>query len=256
MIEWLRSYQVRAGLARFQLWQLLLITVIAKVLFIGLLTVLANSLAIAIASYLCVLLQLFDTLRSRVRKLAQSQNLDWPKYFDAIHSAAWAGSSLQQAILDCRNFAPKGTIWAITELEKDLASGMTLDASLINLKERLANPIADRFIEITRLAHRSGGRGYLAALRSQALQLRLENATWQEIEVKQSWVISSARLAVYAPWLVLLLLSMRPETASVFASETGLLILAIGLIATVGAFQLIRHLAKLPKRQRILGGNP
>jgi len=254
LIEKAKLLQAKAGLDSVPLWQLAGIGVVVSAMLIASLSLIANSITIALACYLCVVLQIIDSLRMRIKKLAWQQNLEWPKYLDAIHSAAWAGSSLQQAILDCRNFAPKGTGWAITELEQDLASGLTFETSMMNLKARLGSPIADRFIEITRLAHLAGGKGYLAALRSQALQLRLENATWQEIDMRQSWVIASARLAVFAPWLVLLLLSMRAETARVFASGSGLLILATGLVATVGAFQLIRFLARLPKRQRVLGG--
>ncbi len=253
MISRLKSFQAKAGLTMLSLGQLLMAVAGAALVFLIILFQLTSSLPITVSCFLCVCLQMLDSLRSRVRKLAWQQNLDWPKYLDAIYSSAWAGTSLQQAILDCRGFAPRGSSWAIVELERDLISGLPFEAALVNLKNRLGNSIADRFVEVTRLAHLSGGKGYLSALRSQALQLRLENATWQEIEVKQNWVIASAKMAVYAPWLVLLLLNMRPETAQVFTSSTGMFILTVGLISTVGAFQLIRFLGSMPERQRVLG---
>jgi tight adherence protein B len=156
--------------------------------------------------------------------------------------------------LDSVSSAPPKISWALLEFEKDHSSGLSFVQSLDNLKTRLANPIADRFIEITRLASASGGRGYLTALRSQALQLRLENAAWVEIQVKQNWVLGTAKLAVLAPWLVLVLLSLRPETAIAFQSELGVAVLAIGLVASLLAFRLIKSLGKLPVRNRTLGG--
>jgi tight adherence protein B len=150
--------------------------------------------------------------------------------------------------------APARLSWALLEFEKDQGSGLAFGESLDNLKARLANPIADRFIEITRLASNSGGRGYLNALRAQALQLRLENATWNEIQVKQNWILGTAKLAVLAPWLVLVLLGMRPETAVAFQTQVGITVLGVGLVASLMAFRLIRALGALPTRVRILAG--
>jgi tight adherence protein B len=201
---------------------------------------------------LCVGAQLLDTLQTRIKTENLKANLEWPKFLDSIHSAAWAGASLEQAILDSVSVAPPKIAWALLEFEKDQGSGLAFSQSLDNLKARLANPIADRFIEITRLASASGGRGYLSALRSQALQLRLENATWSEIQAKQNWVLGTAKLAVLAPWLVLVLLGMRPETAVAFQTETGIVVLVIGLVASLMAFRLIKTLGALPQRTRTL----
>jgi tight adherence protein B len=92
----------------------------------------------------------------------------------------------------------------------------------------------------------------LAALRSQTAQLRIENATWKEIEVKQNWVLSTAKLAVLAPWLVLLVLGSRAETAAAFETEAGITVLVIGLAASLLAFKLIKVLGRLPSRRRVL----
>ena len=214
---------------------------------------LTGSLVIAGSIVVCLTVQVADSLRTRSRNQLLKSNSDWPKFLDAVASAAWAGAGLEQAILDSKKFAPANVGWAMIELEKDLASNMGLDSSLVNFKERLQDPIADRFAELTRLASQAGGRGYLSALRAQSVQLRQENATWAEISSKQSWVVSSAKLAVLAPWVVLLLLASREETAATFNSETGLAVLLTGLVFSLLAFQLVRFLGALPKRQRVLG---
>jgi len=213
---------------------------------------LTGSLWISISVLACLVAQGVELLNSRIAKRVEVQNQDWPKFLDAIHSAAWAGSSLQEAILESRSFAPKIFTGEIDEFEHDCSAGLSFDDCLGNLKARLASPIGDRFVEITRLAHQSGGRGYLLALRVQSAQLRLENATWNEIRVKQNWVLSTAKLAVLAPWLVLLVLGSRRETGIAFESETGIAVLMIGLVASLLAFRLIKALGKLPIRQRTL----
>lgn len=211
-----------------------------------------GSVMIACSLTVCVCVQVLDSLKTRAAVLAQKQNSDWPKFLDAIHSATWAGASLEQAILDSKSFAPRNVNWAVLDLEKDLLAGLDFDLAMFNLKQRLASPVVDRFVELTRLANQSGGRGYLAALRAQSIQLRLENATWTEVQVKQNWVIASAKLAVLAPWLILLLLSLRRETAATFNTETGLVVLLVGLVASLLAFQLVKFLSALPSPQRVL----
>lgn len=244
---------VQAGFTTLQPAQFVLVVFAGLAALFGALSLFTNSPLIAAAVCVCIAAQLLDTFQSRIKSVSQKANGEWPKYLDSIHSAAWAGASLEQAILDSVSYAPQKLSWALLEFEKDQQSGLAFTQSLDNLKARLQNPIADRFIEITRLAHASGGRGYLNALRTQALQLRLENATWSEIQVKQNWVLGTAKLAVLAPWLVLVLLSLRPETAVAFQSEVGLAVLAIGLVASLMAFRLIKALGTLPQRQRTLG---
>ncbi len=248
----MRTRLIQAGFSNIQPAQFILLLAIGFALLFGVVLLMTSSMLIAASVFLCVGAQLLDTLQTRIKTENLKANLEWPKFLDSIHSAAWAGASLEQAILDSVSVAPPKIAWALLEFERDQGSGLSFSQSLDNLKARLANPIADRFIEITRLASASGGRGYLSALRSQALQLRLENATWSEIQAKQNWVLGTAKLAVLAPWLVLVLLGMRPETSVAFQTETGIVVLVIGLVASLLAFRLIKTLGALPQRTRTL----
>jgi len=243
---------IEAGITGLHPAQFVFMTFAGFVVLFGLISLFTSSFAIAGSVCLCLGTQLLDSFQSKIKSEKMKSNLDWPKYLDSIHSAAWAGASLEQAILDSVSFAPPKLSWALLEFERDQSSGLEFSHSLDNLKTRLASPIADRFIEITRLASASGGRGYLGALRAQALQLRLENATWSEVQVKQNWVLGTAKLAVLAPWLVLVLLGLRPETAVAFQTETGITVLVIGLAASLLAFKLIKVLGTLPQRTRTL----
>lgn len=248
----MKSKLLQAGITNVQPAQFILLVLLGFSALLGLISFITSSWLIAISVCLCVGAQLLDTYQTKIKVENLRSNLEWPKYLDSIHSAAWAGASLEQAILDSISYAPPRLSWALLEFEKDQSSGLAFVQSLDNLKARLANPIADRFIEITRLASASGGRGYLNALRQQSLQLRLENSTWTEIQVKQNWVLGTAKLAVLAPWLVLVLLGMRPETAVAFQTDFGIAVLVIGLVASLAAFRLIKFLGSLPQRSRTL----
>ena len=242
----------RAGYTNISGFKAIVFLLSASSVILSVITILTNSVVIAAAFYFCILVQLADTMKNRIARNNLKEALNWPNYLDAIHSAIWSGSSFQDALLDCSKYAPPTASWAFSKLENDLEQGQNLDLCLQNLKSRLANPIADRFVEITRLAIAMGGTGYLPGLKAQASQLRLENGNWEEIRIKQNWVIASAQLAVFAPWLILLLLGSRKETADAFNSEVGLVILICGLVLSLFAFKLVRLLAKLPERKRTL----
>ena len=242
----------KAGLANFNPIQFIGTAIISLSLIYLIVYGLTGSFWITASVSVCLLAQAGEILSARVIKRIESQNQDWPKFLDAIHSAAWAGASLQEAILESSHYAPRSFSNQIVDFERDCNGGLSFDQSLENLKTRLASPIGDRFVEITRLAHDSGGRGYLSALRAQSAQLRIENATWNEIRVKENWVLSTAKLAILAPWLVLVVLGSRKETALAFESEIGITVLLIGLVASLLTFRLIKALGKLPTRKRVL----
>lgn len=253
-MKWIDNYLKRAALQRFRATEFMLGACFAMSLIFALVLAWTKSWMIALSLSLCLLIQCIDLLRIKVEGNTLKQEGTWPKFLDAIHSQLWSGSNFETSIIQASKFCPAGTQWAFDELVRDIDSGIGLDLSLVNLKTKLANPVSDRFVELARLANQVGGYGFLPALKAQSAQLRTEHSAWIEIKTKQSWVISSARLGVFAPWLVLLLLASRPETVGAFQTEAGLFVLMFGLFSTLFAFKLVRLLAKLPVRPRVLVG--
>ena len=123
---------------------------------------------------------------------------------------------------------------------------------LDRLKARFADPVADRIVEALRLAHEVGGSELGVLLRSLSHMLREDLRTRGELEARQSWTVNGARVAVAAPWLVLALLSTRPQAAAAYATSTGALILAVGAVASVLAYRLMLRLGRLPEEERVL----
>ena len=89
-------------------------------------------------------------------------------------------------------------------------------------------------------------------LRSLSSHLREDARTRSELESRQSWTINGARLAVSAPWLVLLLLCFQPEVIQRYSSPTGLAILVFGAVVCVVAYRLMLRIGRLPTEGRIL----
>lgn len=65
-------------------------------------------------------------------------------------------------------------------------------------------------------------------------------------------MINAARLAVSAPWLVLLLLGTQRSTLTAYDSATGALILAVGGAVCVVAYRLMVWIGRLPRERRVL----
>ncbi|MGL5808845.1 MAG: type II secretion system F family protein, partial [Nocardioides sp.] len=124
--------------------------------------------------------------------------------------------------------------------------------SLDGLKARLADPVGDRVIEGLRVARDVGGGELGRLLRNLSGYLRDEARTRSEMESRQSWTINGARLAVTAPWLVLLVLSFQPEVISRYSSAVGVLILVTGAVLCVAAYWLMMRIGRLPIERRIL----
>ncbi|MBV9594531.1 MAG: hypothetical protein JO147_12145 [Actinobacteria bacterium] len=64
--------------------------------------------------------------------------------------------------------------------------------------------------------------------------------------------MNAARLAVAAPWLVLLLLSTQSSTISAYDSPTGALVLAVGAAICTVAYRIMLRIGKLPEERRVL----
>jgi tight adherence protein B len=82
--------------------------------------------------------------------------------------------------------------------------------------------------------------------------LRADVRARGEIEARQSWTISAARLAVAAPWITLVLLCTRAEAASAYRSALGAVILLICAALTVLAYRLMLLIGRLPVEPRTL----
>ena len=134
----------------------------------------------------------------------------------------------------------------------DYAASARFDSSLDRLKARFADPVADRIVEALRLAHEVGGTDLGTLLRSLSQMLREDMRTRGELEARQSWTVNGAKVAVAAPWLVLALLSSRPQAAAAYATGAGAVILLIGAVVSVIAYRLMLRLGRLPEEERTL----
>ena len=70
-------------------------------------------------------------------------------------------------------------------------------------------PVGDRVVEALRVAREVGGGDLGPLLRALSGYSRDDLRTRAELESRQSWTVNAARLAVAAPWVVLLMSLQR-----------------------------------------------
>jgi len=186
--------------------------------------------------------------RRRQREFAEV----WPEAVDNLASAVRAGLSLPDALTALGTRGPEPLRGAFDAFGLDYQVTGRFNDSLDRLKDRLSDPVGDRVIEGLRIAREVGGGELGRLLRNLSGYLREDARTRSEMEARQAWTVNGARLAVAAPWIVLLLLSLQSETIRRYASPGGTIVLVIGGVLCVVAYRLMMRIGRLPTERRIL----
>lgn len=186
--------------------------------------------------------------RRRLRELAEV----WPEAIDNLASAVRAGLSLPDALAGLATRGPEPLRAAFDSFALDYQVTGRFGDSLDQLKVRLADPVGDRVVEGLRIAREVGGGELGRLLRNLSGYLRDDLRTRSELEARQAWAVNGARVAVAAPWIVLLLMSAQSDVIQRYRSTTGALILAFGAATCVLAYRVMMRIGRLPTERRIL----
>jgi tight adherence protein B len=190
----------------------------------------------------------------RRRQRAHDLRELWPDVVDNLASAVRAGMSLPEALASVGVRGPAPLRPAFTKFGEDYAATGSFTTCLDALADVLADPVADRIVESLRLARQVGGTDLGRLLRTLSTFLREDARTRAELETRQGWTVNAARLAIAAPWLVLLLLATRGETVRAYDSPTGVAVLGAGAAVSVVAYLLMKRIGRLPEERRVLSG--
>jgi tight adherence protein B len=186
--------------------------------------------------------------RRRQREFAEV----WPEAVDNLASAVRAGLSLPDALAALGTRGPAPLRSAFDSFALDYQVTGRFGDCLDRLKSELADPVGDRVVEGLRIAREVGGGELGRLLRNLSGFLRDDARTRSEMESRQAWTVNGARLAVAAPWLVLLIMSFQSDVIQRYASPVGLAILVVGAVLCVAAYSLMMRIGRLPVEHRIL----
>lgn len=231
---------------------LLAACVIAFVLVLATVTAMTRVPSIALCFAVMAGLTPLVVVRVRARSRRSQLRELWPDVVDNVTSAVRAGLALPEALAQLAVRGPQELRPAFAEFAGDYRTTGRFNDSLDRLKDRLADPVGDRLVESLRIAREVGGSDLGSLLRTLSAFLREDARTRSELETRQSWTVSAARLAVAAPWIVLAFLSTRPESVQAYNTTAGAVVLAFGAAASVVAYQVMVRIGRLPEEERVL----
>jgi len=242
----------RAGLTRVSTTGFVLLCGVFGVLTALVLQVVSRTAPVAVAfgamgAYLPVAV-VSGRARRRQREFAEV----WPEAVDNLASGVRAGMSLPEALAALGTRGPEPLREAFDEFALDYQVTGRFGESLDRLKARLADPVGDRVVEGLRIAREVGGGELGRLLRNLSGYLRDEARTRSELEARQAWTVNGARLAVAAPWLVLLMMSFQTTVIRRYASPAGTVVLLVAAAVCVVAYRLMMRIGRLPAERRIL----
>ncbi|MDQ0677802.1 tight adherence protein B [Arthrobacter pascens] len=191
-------------------------------------------------------------VRWRAKKRTAVLRQLWPDVVDHLRSAIRAGLSLPEALIQLGAKGPEELRHVFRDFGADYRAGGQFDGSLNKLKDRLADPVADRIVEALRLTREVGGSDLGKLLGTLAEFLREDARTRSELEARQSWTVNAARLAVAAPWIVMVLLASRPEAVQAYNTPLGAGVLVAGLVVSLVCYSIMLRIGALPQDERVL----
>ncbi|MDO6144086.1 type II secretion system F family protein [Paenarthrobacter aurescens] len=195
----------------------------------------------------------FAAVRWRARHRRNALRQLWPDVVDHLRSAIRAGLALPEALIQLGHNGPEELRDLFLDFGADYRAAGNFEAAVNKLKDRLADPVADRIIEALRMTREVGGSDLGRMLGTLSGFLRDSSRTRSELEARQSWTVNAARLAVAAPWIVLVVMASRPEAMLAYNSGLGAMVLLGGLLVSVFCYSVMLRVGALPEDERVFG---
>lgn len=194
------------------------------------------------------------TVAAATRRKAQQKalRLVWSDVVDTLIAAIRSGATIPEAITSLGASAYPHVSKPALEFAMEYQASGNSELALTRLKQRWGDAAGDRIVETLRLAREVGSSATTSVLATLSAQLRSDSALRQEIEARQSWIRVAARIGVIAPWIVLALLSLRPEAAVAYNSAVGVVIIMVGALVSVIAYRIMTAIGVLPRSTRWL----
>lgn len=192
------------------------------------------------------------SLKRRAKVRSKALRTSWPDAVDSLASSVRAGMSLPEAVADLSRNGPASLRYAFIHFSDYYRSTGSFSQALNALQERLGDPVADRVISALRIAYEVGGTDLGHVLRTLSALLRSDAITRGDIEARQSWTISAARMSIAAPWLTLAMLCTRPDAVAAFRTGLGAIVLLGAAAVSFIAYRIMLRIGALPTESRVV----
>lgn len=248
----IRAMLGRAGMHHTSPTGLVVVGVVVASLVFLAVQIISRTATVAVAFAALAAYLPFAVVSGRARRRQRELAEVWPEAVDNLASAVRAGLSLPEALGELGGRGPEPLRPDFAVFATDYQVTGRFGECLDRLKDRLADPVGDRVVEGLRVAREVGGGELGSLLRNLSGYLRDDARTRSELESRQTWSVVGARLAVAAPWLVLLMLSFQRDVISRYSSAAGVVVLAVGGGLSLVAYRLMVRIGRLPVERRVL----
>lgn len=250
-MKWLRLNLEAAGFSRFTPMQVIVVGLALATLAASWVQLSFGVMGLSLFTFLAIPGIGLEALKIAAISRTDQLTKLWPEILDSMQSAASSGLGIVDSLDEIARTGPNRLRPVFSGLVQRMDAGLGIDNSLDWFKAELGISQADRLAELLRIVSKSGGIGYLEALRNQSKTSRSEIALWGELESKQGWVQGTAKLAIVAPWIIVATLSSRPENVAIYNTNQGLTILISGLLVSLVAYRVVALFGALTRPVRV-----
>jgi tight adherence protein B len=248
----LQTWLIQAGLDLTPR-QFLFGSALAGVLAFAVVTLMTGTPAVAVAPGVAVgLLPRVYFSRRRSARLREVQDA-WPDGLRELVAGISAGLSLHQALVALAESSPDPLQRAFGSYPL-LAEVIGVVPALETIREELASPTSDRVLEVLVLAHERGGHLLPEILRDLAESTVRDARTSAEMATDALEQKLNARAVLLLPWLVLVVLTIRPgHFRDFYQSIGGLIVVLVGGAFSLLGTWLVLRLGREPDEPRVFG---
>jgi tight adherence protein B len=191
--------------------------------------------------------------RKRSQRLARVQEA-WPDGLRDILSSVRSGASLPTAIENLAAFGPEPLREAFQGFDV-YSRSLGVVPALEMIKEDLADPTADRIIEVLILAHERGGTVVPVILSDLADAATKDLWTLEQIRTEALEQKINSRVVFVLPWFVLVAMTARSGAfRDFYSSRAGVLVVVVGGLMSLVGIAVASRLGAQPSEPRVFPG--
>lgn len=178
----------------------------------------------------------------------------WPDAIRDVVASIGAGMSLQHALESLAETGPEPlrpvfSRFGLTARTVGVAAGLEA------VRDDLADATSDRIVEVLLVAHERGGAIVPTILRDLAVATTRDIWVLEQAQTESLEQRINARAVFILPWLVLVAITLQEGPfRDFYRSSAGVLVIAIGGVASLGGMWMIRRLGSQTPEPRVVGG--
>lgn len=191
--------------------------------------------------------------RKRAQRLGRVQE-SWPDGLRDLLSSVRSGASLPSSIENLAMFGPEPLREAFQGFDV-YSRSLGVVPALEMVKDDLADPTADRIIEVLILAYERGGTVVPEILEDLAEATTRDLWTIEQVRTEALEQKINSRVVFVLPWIVLVAMTARSGAfRDFYSSAPGLLVVAIGGVMSLFGVGIASRLGTQAPEPRVFGG--